>query len=485
MPPITPYERRWRWVGCGVVVAAALVALFTAQSIAGGWNDGSRLASIESFGGRGTFAIDDSPFANPSPAESDRLPFYPAAPTSLRETGTYDKLLIDGRFYSDKLPVMSALIGGLYRGWLIAGGPTATERPDLFCYLVTVLTSGVGYVAGVWCVWRLGLRVGLEGGWAVALAAAAAFATVCPAYTWYTNSHLAGFGPAAGLCLALASAGDRRRWPQLIGIGLLAGLVYAIDFALGAALAIALAPYCVRVFGWKSAALVAVGTLPFVGLHHAINYAVGGVFLPANSVPEYLAWPDSPFDERSMTGGLKHTPLGFVVYAADMLFGQKGFLLHNLPLVLTPGGAVILWVYHRPLRPALALAAAWAAVGWLVYAAQSTNLSGMCVSIRWFVPLLAPAFWVVALVLRYAPRYRPDFLWLGGCGVVLAVCDWAVGTWTPRNTLYYWFIVGPALLGFGVIRLIDYFRPKPVPRASGRSAEIAAPPLSPAENGVN
>jgi hypothetical protein len=485
MSPVTPSERRWRWVGWGVVLVAAVVALFTARSVAAGWNDGSRFAAIESLGSRGTFAIDESPFANPSPADSDRPPLYPADPTSLREKGTEDKLLIGGRFYSDKPPVLSVLMGGLYRGWLTAGGPPATERPDLFCYLVTVLTSGVGYVVGVWCVWRLGLRVGLEGGWAAGLAAAAAFATVGPAYTWYTNSHLAGFGPAAGLCLAVASAGDRPRWPRLVGIGLLAGLMYATDFALGAALAVALAAYCVPVFGWKSAALVALGTVPFVGLHHALNFAIGGVFLPANTVPEYLAWPGSPHDEQSMTGGLKHSPPGLVVYAADLLFGKKGFLLHNLPLVLTPGGAVLLWVYYRRLRPAVALAGGWAVLGWLAYAAQSTNWSGQCVSVRWFVPLLAPGFWVLALVLRYAPRYRPDFLWFGAWGVAVATGNWSLGAWTPVMPPFYWFLVGPALLGFGVIRLIDSLRPRPAPRASAGSGEMVAPPLSPAENGVN
>lgn len=466
-------------------MAAAVVAMITARSVAGGWNDGSRLAAIESLGGRGTFAIDDSPYANPTPAEPGRLPFYPAVPTSLRETGTYDKLLIGGRFYSDKLPVLSALMGGLYWGWLAVGGPSASDRPDLFCYLVTVLTSGIGYVAGVWCVWRLGLRVGLDGRWAVALAASAAFATVCPAYTWYTNSHLAGFGPAAGLCLAVASATDRPRWPRLCGIGFLAGLVYAIDFALGAALAVALAFFCVWVYGWRSAVLVGLGAVPLVGLHHAFNFAVGGVFLPANSVPEYLAWPDSPFDERSMTGGLKHSPLGLLAYAAEMLFGRKGFLIHNLPLVLTLGGAVILWVWHRRQRPAVVLAGGWAVLGWLVYAAQSTNMGGMCVSIRWFVPLLAPGFWVVGLVMRHAPRYRPDFLWLSAWGVVLAALNWSLGAWTPRMTPGFWFLIGTALLGFGVIRLIDYCRPRRDPPVTERSAETAGSPLSAAENGLN
>lgn len=482
MPPPAP-ERRWLWVGRGVVVAAAVLALFTARPYAGGWNDGSRLAAVESLGGRGTLAIDDSPFAMPSATVPGRMPYY-AEKSVLREHGTLDKLFIGGRFYSDKTPVMSALLGGLYGGWLVAGGPPATDRPDLFCYLVTVLTSGAGYVVGVWCVWRLGLRVGLGGAWAAALAAAAAFATVGPAYTWYTNSHLAGFGPAAGLCLAVASAGDSPRWPRLIIIGLLAGLIYALDFALGVALAVALAVYSGRVYGWGSA-FVALGAVPPVVLHHCLNYAIGGVLMPANSVPEYLTWPGTPFDEQSMTGGLKHTPISLVIYSSDLLFGQKGFLLHNMPLVLTPGGAVIVWVWQRPLRRVVELAGVWAVLCWLAYSTQSTNWSGQCVSIRWFVPLLAPGFWVVALLLRHAPRYRTDFLWLSAWGVVVAAVTWRVGAWSPQMTPGLWFIVAPALLGFGVIRVIDYRRRKHVPLVGEGSGPVPAAPLSSPENGVN
>ena len=249
-----------------------------------------------------------------------------------------------------------------------------------------------------------------------------------------------------------------------------------------AALAVALAVYSVRVYGWRSACLVALGAVPPVALHHTLNFAVGGVFLPANSVPEYLDWPGSPHDAQSMTGGLKHSPLGLVVYAADLLFGKKGFLLHNLPLVLSPGGAVLVWVWQRQLRPVIVFVGLWAVLGWLAYAAQSTNWSGMCVSVRWFVPLLAPGFWVVALVLRHFPRYRPDFLWVAAWGVVIAGLNWWAGTWSERMPPGFWFLVAPALLGLGVIRLVDYLRPRPAPVGS---EEMAAPPLSSPLNRVN
>ena len=55
-----------------VIVAAAAVALVSARPYAGGWNDGSRLAMVESVIDRHTLAIDDSIFV--ATAESALLP---------------------------------------------------------------------------------------------------------------------------------------------------------------------------------------------------------------------------------------------------------------------------------------------------------------------------------------------------------------------------------------------------------------------------
>jgi len=469
--PAGQSDRRWLWAGRAIVLAAAIVALVGARPYAGGWYDGSRLASIEMLGERGTFAIDDSIFVKPLRVESGRpLPYEPG-PYPLNLTGTQDKLLIDGHFYSDKPPVLGVLMAGVYRVWLAVGGPTAAERPDLFCWLFTVLTSGLGYVIGVACIWRLGLVLGLTPRWAAALTFAFAFATVGPVYTRFANNHAAMLGPAAALCLALASASERPRWTRYLLIGCLAGLCYTFDLGIGPALVVTLAAYCGIVYRWSGVLLVGLGALPWLAAHHAFNYAVGGTLAPANSVPEYLTWPGSAFDAESMTGGFKHKPLRLIGYSADMLFGRKGFLQHNLPLMLAPGGAVLVWLANRANRPAVAFAAGWATLSWLVYATQSSNMAGICVSIRWFVPLLAPGFWIIGLLLRDAPRYRLDFLWLTAFGVVVATLNWTLGPWTQRMTPAFWFWIAPALIGWTVIRWRDY-------RAPRRSGDAAVIPIT-------
>jgi len=82
----------------------------------------------------------------------------------------------------------------------------------------------------------------------------------------------------------------------------------------------------------------------------------------------------------------------------------------------------------------------------LAYALTSNNYSGLCCSIRWFVPLLAPAYYVLALVLRDRPGYRRHFLILSVWGAVLGALMWRHGPWIKHMVPLFWPIQGAALL---------------------------------------
>jgi hypothetical protein len=132
------------------------------------------------------------------------------------------------------------------------------------------------------------------------------------------------------------------------------------------------------------------------------------------------------------------------------LFGKHGFLGHNLPLwLLLPAGAV-LWRARRD-RPELAFALVFSGGTWLMYALFSNNAGGACLSIRWFVPLLAPAFLALAITLRDQPSFRGPFLALlaGGLGLggVMAV----LGPWHPRMVPGFWVAQAVSLLTAGLV----------------------------------
>jgi hypothetical protein len=191
------------------------------------------------------------------------------------------------------------------------------------------------------------------------------------------------------------------------------------------------------------------GALPWLLLHHGLNYAIGGTWKPANAVPEYFQWPGCPFGTSNMTGGWNHPGLdSFLLYAVDLLFGLRGFLWHNLPLLLLLPGLALLCRCRQERSEILLMLACGAGV-WLMYAVASTNHSGQCCSIRWYVPLLAPGYYLLALLLRERPEYRIDLALLSAGGSVLgAVMAW-YGPWIKHMVPGMWPVVGLTLLAWG------------------------------------
>ena len=308
---------RWadHWAAAWVLAAVAFaVAAAGARPFASAWNDGSRLASVESLVARDTFCIDGSVFLAPPPELFDRgtPPYDPDNPLTRR--GTLDKLLIDGRYYSDKPPLVSVPLAVAYRGLMRLGLPKPSDRPDVFAWVVCVLLSGTGYAVAVGCMWGVGTRAGLSPPWRLGWLAAFALATVLPAYTRSANNHLAQLGAVAAVCallcrLAGRAAAGRTAWGAVVAAGFVTGFAYNLDFGVGPPLVPAvLLVVAVRTRRARAVAACGLAMLPCVAAGHAINYAVGGDWLtPLNMHPEYLAWPGSPF-AATMTGVVRPRP---------------------------------------------------------------------------------------------------------------------------------------------------------------------------------
>jgi hypothetical protein len=162
-------------------------------------------------------------------------------------------------------------------------------------------------------------------------------------------------------------------------------------------------------------------------------------------VPEYLEWPGSPFDRSNMTGLARHTPLGLVQYICELLIGQSGFLVFNLPLLLA---IAMGWrVFGRgPDRLELAAMILWSIIVVALYATLSDNYGGYCLSIRWFIPLLVPGFWVLARLLMEQPSLCIDFTVLTVWGLLVSWLSWPSGPWLvedqPRVNGIAWAAVG-------------------------------------------
>jgi hypothetical protein len=450
-----------------VLTFGLAVALVSARPYAGGWNDGSRLAQVECLVDYGTLAIDSSIFVNPARAKVSEATPYPPQDSDLLQGGTRDKVLINERFYSDKPPVPALLMGAWYQVLKWATGLQASSRPDLFVYSMTVFSSGLSFVIAVLCIHLLGRKMLSERSRAFAVTISFALGSSALAYARQVNSHVELLAVAAALMVCLQSL--RRRLfkaPSPIGLmagmGLLAGLAYCMDLAVGPLLLISvlcLVAYRCRPMGSKGFSMVGIflfSALPLIALHHLLNYEIGGVLRPVNTVAEYLYWPGSPFNAGNATGHWSHSSLWHcLVYALELLFGKKGFLLHQPVLILALlGGIAVIFTDRPPVPelPEMLFSFAWSGAVWLVYAWGSNNSSGICATIRWFVPLLVPGYYVLLALLRYRPWHFPEFLVLGAGGMLLSIQMWRFGPWM-RMVPGYWFILGITLLGWSMVVL--------------------------------
>jgi hypothetical protein len=389
--------------------------------------------------------------------ERGHSPYDPGDPLLLRD-GTRDKLLIGGHYYSDKPPVVSVLMAGVYRVWQACGGPRFADRPDVVCWFLTFTTSGLAYVLAVLCTYSIGQRVGLDRPLGLLLASGLALSTVALPYTRHVNNHILLLGVSTALMLQLVQFRERLEagqmpWGRLLFIGTVAGLGYNLDLGLAPPLVGGL--FVLIVYRCRRFAPVLVfvtGAMPWLVAHHLLNYQIGGTLGPANAVPEYLNWPGSPFSEANMTGLWRHGAGKFAVYSLALLFGKQGFIGHNLPLFLILPAVIPLLRREGPARPELLFALAFAVGGWLMYAAFSNNYGGACCSVRWFVPFLAPGFYILAELVRHHPDYRWDCFALCAVGALMGMVMWWGGPFIRHMVPMYWPIQGVGLVSWALVR---------------------------------
>ncbi|MCE9561202.1 MAG: hypothetical protein K8U57_04030 [Planctomycetes bacterium] len=473
-----PIRSAWDWVALGIVCAAASVAFDSAIPFAGGYSDGSRLAAIESLGGRNTFVIDDSVFVGYQLREGFP-PAYDPAQFEHLSWGTNDKMFVQGHFYSHHPPIPLIPPGMFYRAWLMLGGPSASDRPDLFVFWITFTTAGLPYVFAVWCIGRLARdELGLSGGKCALLTLSFAAATIAPAYSRQVNGHILLLAVGALTCLLIARAEriGTLSSGRLIGLGTVAGMGYCLDGALGPALLICVFGY-ILTRKWKGVVLAGLALAPWLIAHHGVLYAISGnPFSPASD-PNNWKWPGSPFNPQNLTGvKFKHTPLGALDYLSDLLVGQRGFLSHNLPLALAPAAATLLFWRYPADRRAVAVACGWVLIGASPYVLTSNNYSGSCLSVRWFIPFLAPGFWLIGMLLRRRPNCIFDLAWLTACGLILGHDMLLAGPWKVESVPNLYFIGMLAAIGWGILGVI---RTNCHEQPTSESVEATTPPPIP------
>jgi hypothetical protein len=446
--PATGHGRAARLAA--LIVVGVLIAIISARPYAVGWNDGSRLAAVESLVDYHTWEISRSIFI----AVPERNSPY----SDPAFKGSLDKMKVGDNWYSDKSPPVSLAMAGIYQALQSLTGLKAKDQPRTFCYLMTLLTSGVAYVIAVLCVFGIAGQIGLPEPQQWLVTASFGLATVAPAFARSVNSHILILAAVSGICLLIVRprpAGATLNGRVLL-LGVLAGAAYAIEQAAGPIVLACTA--ALVVWRHRSAALLmmyAAGAAPLVLLYHALDFQIFGVLLPGNYYAEYFLWPGSPFSRDNLTGHwLHHSPEELLRYAALVLIGTPGFLGHDLPAFLALAG--IGWAWRARERRDLVVYACAVVVGtWLLGATTSNNYSGVAVTVRWFVPLLAPIYLLISSALASQPKLWSDLAVLSGVGLLLSIELWAVGPFGREPGWFYWPLQGLAAASWLALHVVE------------------------------
>jgi len=439
-----------------LLALTVLVALFGAMYTVS-WSDGSQLATVESLVDYHTWQIDQSVFT----------------------PHTGDKMFIDGHYYSDKPPVPALAMAALYQLFQWTTGLKTTQIPGLLAFLMALCFSGTAYVISVFCINQLSRQLNLPENIHAPLVASFAFGSIAMTYSRSCNVHILMLAVFAGLFLLLTKStepdSEKFTFKQLCLMGTLLGAGYSIDLGVGPVLVICTVFFLVcRTRSLAGAIIVLGASFPWFVLHHILNYRIGGTFLPANTVPQYFLFPDSTFNPQNLTGeGWAHQNLAdFLTYSAGLLVGQQGFIVYNPMLFLAiPVGVAGCWDLKEK-RSMVYFSISLIIGTVLLYAITSNNYSGRSCSIRWFVPLLVPFYYLLMLALKRFPA-AVDLRIFAFWSIVLGCLLWHNQPWSLPMVPTLWYVNAAAIISWLIYRGFCFLF-RPTATASDTKTEAAA-----------
>ncbi len=332
------------------------------------WNDISHVAAIESLVERGTWVIDDSPW----------------------EAETVDKVLIGGKFYSDKMPLLSFFGAGLYaplRALGVSLAPDCAEttgRCGYFWLVLILMDLPATLMVGLFYVWGRARA----SAWAALVATIAlAAGTMVTPYATVFNHHLPG-AVALFASFYIVTGGKKRGRGALAAAGLLAALAPAFDgssgiIALGVA-GMALVRYRRDfLFFALGAAIPVLATM-------LIDYQMLHTVLPPYLVPGGYDYPDAAAAQSA--AGLS-TANDLYAYAFRMFVGAQGIFAYNPLLLFALAGALRVAIERGHALTSAARITLVSFIALCLYLVLNTgNYGGEAYGIRFFVPAIPILF---------------------------------------------------------------------------------------------
>lgn len=365
--------------GLALATIFFLACLVLVQKQAGGWNDASRLAAIESLVERRTWSIDDSSWID----------------------FTQDKILVNDTFYSDKMPLFSFIGAGVYEIMRAFGGSVRMDCAQVgrFCGYapLTLILVSLPAAILIYLFFDYALQQRVPQWSAIVGTVALGLGTMLFPYALALNHH----APAAAS--VFASFYLLTRWradPRaLVAAGFFAALAPSFDALSGivAAALFGIAAVCdtgtansVRCKRRSQIALFILGAAIPIAITALLDYQIARTLLPPYTVTNAYNYPGSAFPNTIAGNG---TPDDYPAYAFRMFLGGKGLFAYNPLLIFALVGAVRVAFDRADALRGQAVATVLGFVFLCVYlATQTGNYGGTAYGERWFVVAIPVLF---------------------------------------------------------------------------------------------
>jgi hypothetical protein len=356
----------------GAVITIAFLVVFVAltKSKSESWNDIARIATIESLVERGTWAIGDSPWVDE----------------------TKDKVLLNGRFYSDKMPLLSLMGAGVYailhNGWGASLAPNCAQV-GRFCayYWLTLILAGIPATLMLWLFFDFAGRTNVPLWVALVGTTALGTGTMIFPYALVLNHHVPAAASLFASFYVLTTRAAGNRW-WLVGAGLLATLAISFD-VLSGVIAVSLFGIALARYRFKSA-YFAIGAAISLALTALLDYQIAQTIIPPYMITNGYNYPGSAFPATFAGNG---TLDDYAAYAFRMFLGGKGLFAYNPLLLFALVGAIGVALSRK--HP-LWIEGLFTALGFMLlslYLATNTgNYGGTGYGERWFVPAVPMLF---------------------------------------------------------------------------------------------
>ncbi len=346
----------------------AIAALTKTQP--GAWNDISRVATIEALVEHSTWTIDNSPWVDL----------------------TKDKISINGKFYSDKMPLLSFLGAGLYAIIHYGFGMTLALDCSLIgssraYYWLTFALVGVPVVLMLWLFFDFARRQNAPLWVAVTGTIVLGIGTMIFPYSLVFNNNM----PSACLVFAafyvlVTRVENNRRW--LVLAGLLASLAISFDLLSGI-MAMGLA--CIALARYRTKFIFFVlGALIPLGLTAWLDYQIAGTIIPPYMITGGYVYPGSALNQT--VAGIVASG-DQVAYAFRMFLGSNGLFAYNPLLCFALTGGIIVTLNRK--HP-LWIEGASTLFGFVLlslYLVTNTdNYGGLAYGERWFIVSIPTLF---------------------------------------------------------------------------------------------